>query len=255
MSSGKNTIEDQIFHYEQVIIRQAILIAVDVSSSMEHTEDGQTKSNIKLAEEMINQIGQDPELTDDYKRKADICVMTFADHVTTEQDWMPLSEYRGGISLIPNEGNAFHDVVKQAIIAVRAMNDKYAKHGMDYMRPQIFIITVGYSTDPSANPNVVREAITLCQKYVDTKKVTMNVILLPGGSASLSKELSEKVVHYKIDDCVFGLPREKSFIYETYTKYGIQQSAKDNTVPLPKLIEIEKQSDESRTVFPYEEWC
>ena len=232
--SGKNAYAEmpknqKIFHYEKVqLIHQPVLVAVDISGSMDHTEDGQTKSNIKLAEEMVNQIGQDPELTDDYKRTADICVMTFANDVTTEQDWIPLSQYRGGISLTPQTTTAFHDAVKQSLNAVSAVRFSYMNSGIQCKRPQIFIITDGYSTDPKDNPSVVSEAKALCQKYVDTNKVTMHVILLPGGSTSDSKELSSKVMHYKVDDCAYGLPAIKTFINNTLLSFG--QAAPDGMV-------------------------
>lgn len=258
MSSGKNAYTEmpknqQIFHYEKVqLAHQPILVAVDISGSMDHIEDGQTKSNIKLAEEMINQIGQDPELTDDYKRTADICVMTFADYVTTEQDWIPLSQYRGGISLTPKVTTAFHDVVKQSLNAVRVMKNSYAGKGIQCKRPQIFIITDGYSTDPRDNPNVVSEAKALCQKYVDTNKVAMHVILLPGGSTSDSKELSGKVMHYKVDDCAYGLPAIKTFINASIVAVSSSNPGCAATTTLPEAMKttqpVKKQSDGTRAV-------
>lgn len=101
MSSGKNAYSEMpvvqpVFHYESVqFIHQPIVVAVDVSGSMDIIEDGQMKTNLKLAEDMVNQIGQDPELKDEYKSTADLCIMTFADYVTTVQDWIPLSQYHG----------------------------------------------------------------------------------------------------------------------------------------------------------------
>ena len=122
MSSGKNAYSEMpvvqpVFHYESVqFIHQPIVVAVDVSGSMDVTEDGQMKTNLKLAEDMVNQIGQDPELKEEYKSTADLCVMTFADYVTTVQDWTPLSQYHGGITLTKMGVTAFHDVVKQALM-------------------------------------------------------------------------------------------------------------------------------------------
>ena len=130
MSSGKNAYSEMpavqpVFHYESVqFIHQPIVVAVDVSGSMDITEDGQMKTNLKLAEDMINQIGQDPELNDIYKSTADICIMTFADYVTTVQDWIPLSQYHGGITLTKMGVTAFHDVVKQALNAVHVMRNR-----------------------------------------------------------------------------------------------------------------------------------
>ena len=101
-----------ILHQEHVQrVHQPIVVAVDISGSMDYTEEGQTKTNLKLAEDMINQIGQDPELKDEYKSTADICIMTFADYVSTVHDWSPLSQYKGGITLSKMGVTAFHDIV------------------------------------------------------------------------------------------------------------------------------------------------
>lgn len=92
MASGKNVYSElpvvqPIFHYERVqFIHQPIVVAVDVSSSMDITENGQMKTNLKLAKDMANQSRQDPDLKDEYKSTADLCVMTFTDYVTTVQN-------------------------------------------------------------------------------------------------------------------------------------------------------------------------
>lgn len=169
MSSGKNAYSEMpvvqpVFHYESMqFIHQPIVVAVDVSGSMDVTENGQMKTNLKLAEDMVNQIGQDPELKEEYKSTADLCVMTFADYVTTVQDWTPLSQYHGGITLTKMGVTAFHDVVKQALNAVHVMKRSYVGKEIQCKRPQIFIITDGYSTDPKYNSGVVAEAKQLCQ--------------------------------------------------------------------------------------------
>lgn len=50
-------------HHESIQkVHQPIVVAIDVSGSMKYTESGQTKANIQLAEEMVNQIGQDSRL-------------------------------------------------------------------------------------------------------------------------------------------------------------------------------------------------
>lgn len=219
MPSGKNAYmempaEQPLFHHESVqLIHQPVVVAVDVSDSMNRIEAGQTKTNLQLAEEMINQIGQDPDLREEYKKTADICIMSFGDNVDTIQDWIPLSAYNGGLKLNKLITTAFHDVVKQSLMAVSVMKNAYSIKGIQCKRPQIFIITDGYSTDPSYNPTVVAEAKALCEKYLDKQnKVAVHVILLPGGSTSDSKELSSKIMHYKVDDCAYGLPAVKTFI-------------------------------------------
>jgi len=258
MSSGKNAYSEMpvvqpVFHYESVqFIHQPIVVAVDVSGSMDVTEDGQMKTNLKLAEDMVNQIGQDPELKEEYKSTADLCVMTFADYVTTVQDWTPLSQYHGGITLTKMGVTAFHDVVKQALNAVHVMKRSYVGKGIQCKRPQIFIITDGYSTDPKYNSGVVAEAKQLCEKYVDTNKVALHVILLPGGATTDSKQLSPNVKHYKVDDCAYGLPAIKDFINASIVAVSSSNPGTDAQVPLPDPIKttqsVQKGSDGTRYV-------
>lgn len=258
MASGRDVYSEMpavqpIFHCESVqFVHQPVIVAVDVSGSMDHTEAGQTKSNLQLAEEMINQIGQDPDLKDEYKLTADICVMTFADYVTTAQDWIPLSQYHGGISLTKMGVTAFHDVVKQSLNAVHVMKNSYAGRGIRCKRPQIFIITDGYSTDPKYNQSVVSEAEALCKKYVDTNKVAMHVILLPGGSTADSKALSSKVMHYKVEDCAYGLPAIKTFINASIVAVSSSNPGTSAQVKLPEALKttqsVKKTSDGSRVV-------
>jgi len=52
----------------------------------------------------------------------------------------------------------------------------------------------------------------LCERYVDTNKVALDVILLPGGTASGVEQLSSKVKIYKVDDCTYELSVVKEFI-------------------------------------------
>lgn len=258
MSSGKNAYSEMpvvqpVFHYESVqFIHQPIVVAVDVSGSMGITEEGQTKTNLKLAEAMVNQIGQDPDLRDEYKSTADLCIMTFADYVTTVQDWTPLSQYHGGITLTKMGVTAFHDVVKQALNAVHVMKQSYAMNGIQCKRPQVFIITDGYSTDPKYNSGVVAEAKQLCQKYVDTNKVALHVILLPGGATTDSKQLSPNVKHYKVDDCAYGLPAVKDFINASIVAVSSANPGTGVQIPLSQAIKttqnVQKSSDGTRYV-------
>lgn len=240
-------------HHESIQkVHQPIVVAIDVSGSMKYTESGQTKANIQLAEEMVNQIGQDPGLSDKYKRTADFCVMSFADHVTTEFDWAPLSHYKGGIHLTAAGRTAFHDVVKQSLNAVRVMRRSYYDKDIECKRPQIFIITDGYSTDPEDNPSVVKEAKQLCEKYVDTQYVAIHVILLPGGKPGDITGLSDKIMFYKVDDCAYGLPAIKTFINASLVAVISSIVGAKPEVELPDALKttrpIKQNSDGIRTV-------
>ena len=46
---------------------------------MNTMEAGQQKTNLKLIQDVINQIGQDSELKEEDKKTIDLCVMTFSD--------------------------------------------------------------------------------------------------------------------------------------------------------------------------------
>lgn len=240
-------------HHESVqAVHQPVVVAIDVSGSMKYTESGQTKTNIQLAEEMVNQIGQDPDLSDKYKRTVDFCVMSFADHITTEFDWAPLSHYKGGIHLTAAGRTAFHDVVKQSLNAVRVMRRSYYDKDIECKRPQIFIITDGYSTDPEDNPSVVKEAKQLCEKYVDTKYAAIHVILLPGGKPGDITGLSDKIMLYKVDDCAYGLPAIKTFINASLVAVVSSIVGDKPEVELPDALKtarpIKQNSDGTRTV-------
>ena len=161
--------------------------------------------------------------------------MTFADQVDTVFDWKPLSQYRGGLNFTAGGRTAFHDVVKQSINAVRALKNSYAVQGIDCKRPQIFIITDGYSTDPEDNPAVVDEAKTLCSKYIDKdNKIKVHVILLPGGStnenmfrayknttvSNESDSYPSEFKLYKVEDCAYGLPAAGTFIRDSIVTFS-----------------------------------
>ena len=251
MSSEKNAyaempVTQKVYKLETPqLVHQPMIVAVDVSTSMDFKEKGEQKTNLKLAEDMLNQIGQDPDLKGEYKKTTDFCVMTFSDDVTTEKDWTPLSEYHGGITLNKVGVTAFHNVVKQSLNAVRAIKGSYKTKGIQCKRPQIFIITDGYSTDPKYNSGVVAEAKELCEKYVDTNKVALHVILLPGGTTSDAKQLSSNAKLYKVDDCAYGLPAVKDFINASIVAFS--SSAPGTTAQIQVPDQLKTTQDVKKT--------
>ena len=122
------------------------------------------------------------------------------------------------------------------------MKKSYVGKGIQCKRPQIFIITDGYSTDPKYNSAVVAEAKQLCERYVDTKKVALHVILLPGGATTDSKQLSPNVKHYKVDDCAYGLPAIKDFINASIVAISSSHPGTGAQVPLPEQIKTTHRS-------------
>lgn len=258
MNSGKNAYLEMpstqsVFHYEKLqLAHQPVIVCMDVSSSMDHTEGSQSKSNIALAEDMVNQVGQDPKMSKEYKDTADICINTFAQDVITVQDWIPLSHYNGGLTLHAMGTTAFHDALRQSINAARVMKASYSKNGIYCKRPQVFIITDGYSTDPRDNPEAVEKAKELCEKYVDTNKIAVHVILLPGGSTADARALSTNIKLYKVDDCTYGLPAVKDFINASIVSFSSSSLGSKATIVLPAPIKttqsVNRQADGSRTV-------
>ena len=72
MSSEKNTDAEMLIQkgYKLKIpqlMHQPVVIAVDVNNSMNTMEAGQQKTNLKLIQDVINQIGQDSELKEEDK--------------------------------------------------------------------------------------------------------------------------------------------------------------------------------------------
>lgn len=215
MSSEKNTEAEMLIQkgYKleaPQLMRQPVVIAVDVNNSMNTMEAGQQKTNLKLIQDVINQIGQDSELKEEDKKTIDVCVMLFSNDDGME-GWLPLSEYHGGTTLNKVSATAFHDVAKKSLNAVRTRKKFYKVKGIRCKCPLIFIIT-DRDTDPKYNSSGVAEAKELCEKYVDTNKVALDVILLPGGTASGVEQLSSKVKIYKVDDCTYELSAIKEFV-------------------------------------------
>ena len=73
MSSEKNTDAEMLIQkgYKLKIpqlMHQPVVIAVDVNNSMNTMEAGQQKTNLKLIQDVINQIGQDSELKEEDKK-------------------------------------------------------------------------------------------------------------------------------------------------------------------------------------------
>lgn len=218
---------------------------------MNFKEDG-VHTNLSLAEDMLNHIGEDPDLTEQNKDTVEMLIQSFSDDVTVLYDWKPLSNYHGGISLAPVGITCFHNAVKQSLNAVHVMKAGYKPKGVSCKRPQVFIITDGYSTDPKYDPQAVADAKKLCEKYVDTKKVALNVILLPGGAPDDALKLSDNVRLYKVDDCKYGLPAVGEFINASIVSFSDSAPGTDAVVPLPASIktnqEVNTDSNGQRTV-------
>lgn len=226
--------DDEIIHFEdQQLVHQPVLIAVDSSSSMKNRETLSGRENIELANDLLVQIGSDPDFTEADKKTTDICLMSFSNGVTEILSWQPLSLYEGSAHIYAHGSTALHSTVCKALEAVHDLKASYALSGIQCKRPQIFIFTDGYSTDSA---DVREKAREMCRKYVDSKKVTLNFILLPGSGTEDAKELSPMVKLYRAEDCTHGLPACAEFINASIVAFSSSAPGSEAEVPLPKWL-------------------
>lgn len=200
-------------------IHQPIIVAVDNSGSMQHVEEGNTVTNLQLAEDMVNQIGLDERLSLSDQQVTDFCVLNFHDRVEVKQNWIPLSQYERNIRLSNGGCTAFYSAVIQALLACKELFKVYkTTNGISCKRPQIFIFTDGYPTD---NENF-DEARNLCQHYLEGEhpKCRMHVILMPGASSKAAMSLSGEIRTYAIKDCTHGLPAALDFINSSVVTFS-----------------------------------
>lgn len=217
-------------------IHQPLAVVIDVSGSMSAVEKnlGQTESNVKLAQNLINQIGLDPDMKDEYKHSTDFLVMTFADNVEVQQDWIPLSRFARTVNLKAAGMTCFYDAVYQAVNACNVRRNSYKNTGTQCRRPQIFLFTDGYATDEKN----AEKARALCKKYIDEeRKATLHVILLPGSTPDGAKSLCDNVKLYKVEDCTNGLPASLKFINSSLVSFSsltVGENSATTTLP-PEL--------------------
>lgn len=200
-------------------IHQPIIVAVDNSGSMQHVEEGNTATNLQLAEDMVNQIGLDERLSLSDQQLLDFCVLNFHDRVEVTQNWIPLSMYERNVSFSEGGCTAFYSVVIQSLLACKELFKVYkTANGINCKRPQIFIFTDGYPTDDEN----FEEAKKLCQKYLEGEKskCRIHVILMPGASDKAIRSLSSEIRTYAIRDCTHGLPASLQFINSSIVTFS-----------------------------------
>ena len=199
-------------------VHQPFLAVIDNSSSMLATENGGTKTNLQLAEELVNLIGSDPRLSYDIQQTIDFAVLNFHDVVEVRQNWIPLSQFERNIKIPDGGCTAFYEAVIQSLLACKGLFETYKLNGLTCKRPQIFLFTDGYPTDDG---NFDR-AKKLCEKYLDgeSPKCRLHVILLPGASDKAAKSLSSNIRTYLTKDCTHGLPTALDFINSSIVSFS-----------------------------------
>lgn len=200
-------------------IHQPIVVAVDNSGSMQHIENGNTATNLQLAEDMVNQIGLDERLSLADQQVTDFCVLNFHDRVEVKQDWIPLSQYERNIRLSLGGCTAFYSAVIQSFLACKELFKVYkTTSGISCKRPQIFVFTDGCPTDDEN----FDEAKKICQHYLEGEhpKCRLHVILMPGASDKAATSLSKEVRTYALKNCTHGLPAALDFINSSVVTFS-----------------------------------
>ena len=224
-----NTIETPVIQKEDIklsksvvamnSIHQPVVIAVDNSGSMTSVEPGETRSNLQIAEEMINEIGTGANLPLAEQQTIDFSVLNFHDIVELQQNWIPMSLFERNVKLENGGCTSFYEAVIQSLYACKALFEVYKTRGIACKRPQIFMFTDGYPTDESEHAEAARE---LCRHYLegDHPKCRLHVILLPGASDKAAKSLSKEVRTYAVKDCSHGLPTALDFINSSLVTFS-----------------------------------
>lgn len=211
-------------------VHQPIVVVVDNSYSMSFTEAGETRSNLKIAESMVNEIGLDVDLPLEEQQTIDFCVLNFHDIVEVKQNWIPLSQYERNISLEDGGCTCFHEAVIQSLYACKTLFDVYKTNGNTCKRPQIYLFTDGYPTDNEK----AQKAKELCEHYLEGEhpKCRLHVILLPGASDKAAKALSKEIRTYAIKDCTHGLPTALNFINSSIVTFSSTAIGGDFTLDM-----------------------
>ena len=211
-------------------IHQPVVVVVDNSSSMLAVEKGETKTNLQLAEDLVNLIGSDPNLSLADQQTVDFAVLNFHDVVEVRQNWIPLSQFERNIKIPSGGCTAFHEAVIQSLLACKVLFETYKTNGISCKRPQIFLFTDGYPTDS----NNFDRAKKLCEKYLDgeSPKCRLHVILLPGASDKAAKALSPNIRTYLTKDCQHGLPTALGFINSSIVSFSSTAVGNDATLTM-----------------------
>lgn len=240
---------------ETGMTHQPVVICIDTSGSMnEKAEDGRTKA--RIVEQMINSLTE-IDLSESEKAAVDICILVFDDECRVLQDWIPLSDFRGGIELDVAGCTALGSAIIDAIDATRARRKAYEATGIAARRAQIFLYTDGVSTEDMS------KAIKRSQEYLNRDKPSakLHTILIPPASdPSELKALGEKVVILRAMDCVNGIPKTFKFLMDSVVGWSSSSPGDDVTTKLEPGIGIikqggaEKNADGSVTVTEKDPW-
>lgn len=197
-------------------IHQPVLLCLDTSGSMSDvTEDG-SLSKVKLVENMVNSLAN-IDLTEADKGAIDICIMAFDDKCRVLQDWIPLSLFKGDISLDAAGRTSLGSAIINSIDAVRARRKVYNTDGIGSRRAQIFLYTDGVSTEDMS------AAIKRSQEYLNRDRPSAKlyaILIPPAQDPSEFKALGEKVAILRAPDCVNGIPKTFKFLRDSVVAWS-----------------------------------
>ena len=177
----------------------------------EKSEDGRTKAQI--VESMINEI-TNIDLPEIDKEAVDICILVFDDDCRVLIDWIPLSEFHGGVKLNTGRQCVLGSAVISSINKIRERRKLYCKSGVDASRKaQIFVYTDGKSTED------LTIAYQRSAEYLDRfcPYAKMHIILIrPSVDATELIGFGEKITILREIDCVNGLPGGFRFLQDYF---------------------------------------
>lgn len=219
-----NIVEDIIMAYiekpryetkETGLTHQPVVICIDTSGSMkEKAEDGRTKA--RIVEQMINSLPE-LDLSESEKAAIDICILVFDDECRVLVDWMPLSDFKGGIELDVAGCTALGSAIIDSIDATRARRKAYEQQGIEARRAQIFLYTDGFSTEDMTAANK-RSMEYLNREHPAAKMYT--ILIPPAKDPSELKALGEKVAILRAVDCVNGIPSTFKFLKDSVVAWS-----------------------------------
>lgn len=234
---------------------QPVVICIDTSGSMnEKAEDGRTKA--RIVEQMINSLA-DIDLSESEKGAIDLCILVFDDDCRVLQDWIPLSDFKGGIELDIAGCTALGSAIIDSIDATRARRKAYEATGIEARRAQIFLYTDGVSTEDMS------KAIKRSQEYLNRDKPSAKlyaILIPPATDPSELKALGDKVAIMRAMDCVNGIPNTFKFLRDSVVAWSSSNPGEDVKVKLEKVGFIDgqggvaKDADGGATVTDDDVW-
>lgn len=242
---------------EYSVAHQPLVICVDTSGSMgRKTEDGiRTKADI--VQEMINDLVNIP-ISEIDKAAIDILILGFDDCVQVIQDWIPLSDFNGNVSLTLGNCTALGSAIVESIQATRERRRVYDQLGILSRRAQIFLYTDGVSTE-DMSAAYQRSAEYLNREAPSAKLYT--ILIPPATDPSELKGLGSKVAILAAKNCVNGIPQTFKFLQDSVVAWSASSPGKEVEVKIEgdDLAYIDKQggietTDEGATSYDGDVW-